>query len=208
MRHPTPSARALCAGLLLLSGLLPPPASAQALSEGGHVLSVGYGAGTFLGALQASFDPYTELTYRGLGPIYAKYEYGVAPNIGLGLAFAYAENEWTYRYTATDEEGNEARYRETAARAAYSILARANFHLGSSRRFDPYIGLGMGYRDATWRIRSEAPGGSSGVAFKSFVPFGFEATIGARYFFLENLGVYAEVGGAKSVVQGGIAARF
>jgi opacity protein-like surface antigen len=193
---------------LLVAFFLPAAASAQAFKEGTHAFSAGYGAGTFLNSLQRSFDPYTDLRYKGLGPLYAKYEYGVTDNIGMGLAFAYAENEWSYRYTATDENGAEASYSETTRRSTYSILARVNFHFGDSDRFDPYIGLGMGYRDANWDIRSESPSGNSGVTFKSFVPFGFEATIGARYFFLDNLGVYAEVGGAKSVFQGGLTARF
>jgi len=40
------------------------------------------------------------------------------------------------------------------------------------------------------------------------MPFGFEFTLGARYFFSNNIGVYAEVGAAKSVMQGGLVAKF
>jgi hypothetical protein len=35
-----------------------------------------------------------------------------------------------------------------------------------------------------------------------------ELTIGARYFFTENIGLYAELGAAKTVVQGGLAVKF
>ena len=37
---------------------------------------------------------------------------------------------------------------------------------------------------------------------------GFETTIGMRYFLTENIGVYAEFGPAKSLIQGGLSVRF
>lgn len=181
---------------------------AQAFPQGKHALAVGHGAVTFMGALKRSFDPYTDLTYKSLGPLYFKYEYAVADNIGLGLSVAYAYNDFTYCYASFDIDGVERMYSETTSRSTYSVLARFNFHMGDNEKFDPYVGFGLGYRDANWEIRSDSPHGTSGVSFKSFMPFGFEVTIGARYFFLDNLGIYAEVGGAKSIFQGGLVARF
>jgi opacity protein-like surface antigen len=199
---------ALMGGALIAAMTSPSTLHAQALKEGTHTLSVGHGAVTFMSTLNRAFEPYADLTYKGLGPAYIKYEYAVADNIGLGLSFAYAENDWTYRYDSFDMDGNPQNYSESTTRNTYSILARFNFHMGNSEKFDPYIGFGVGYRDANWDIRSDSPYGNSGVTFKSLMPFGFELTVGARYFFLENLGVYAEMGGAKSVFQGGLAARF
>lgn len=66
----------------------------------------------------------------------------------------------------------------------------------------------MGYRDANWRMTTTGPEGGSGVELKSLMPFGFEFTLGARYFFTEHIGLHAEVGAAKSVIQGGLVARF
>jgi hypothetical protein len=40
------------------------------------------------------------------------------------------------------------------------------------------------------------------------MPFGMELTFGFRYFFAPNFGLYAEVGAAKSVAQGGISVKF
>jgi opacity protein-like surface antigen len=178
-------------------------ACAQAFTEGSHSFSVGHGFGTFLGGLSSNFDQFGDVKYTGTGPLYVKYEHAVNDHIGLGVNVAYAANKWAYNY-----ENDGARYTETTERTTYSILARFNYHFGNSDKFDPYLGLGMGYRDANWDIRSDSPYGNSGVTFKSLIPFGFELTVGARYFFLENLGVYAEMGGAKSVFQGGLAARF
>ena len=199
---------------VLLSGTItaaltcPNSAQAQAFKEGTHAVSAGYGAVTFMSAINRSFDLYSDVTYSSLGPAYLKYEYGISDNIGLGLSFAYAENDWAYRYQSTDNEGNPATYTESTSRSTYSILARFNFHMGDSEKFDPYIGFGVGYRDANWDISSNSPNGNSGVSLNSLMPFGFELNAGARYFFVNNLGVYAEIGGAKSVFQGGLTARF
>jgi len=181
---------------------------AQAFQEGGHTVSVGHGAVTFLGNLNRTFDLYTDLNYKGLGPLYLKYEYGVTDRIGLGVNIAYATNEWDYRYQSTDENGNTVFYNESTERDTYSVLARFNYHFGNSDRFDPYFGFGVGYRDANWKFNSSGPDGGSGVELKSLMPFGFEFTLGARYFFTNNIGLYAEVGGAKSVMQGGLVAKF
>lgn len=189
----------------LLSG---PETHAQAFREGDHTLSVGHGAVTFLGNINRTFDTYLDLGFKSLGPLYLKYEYGVTDRIGLGISFAYATNEWSYRYESTDGQGNTVYYNESTERDTYSVLARFNYHFGNSERFDPYFGFGLGYRDANWKSNTTGPDGGSGVDLKSLMPFGFEFTLGARYFFTDNIGLYAEVGGAKSVLQGGLVAKF
>lgn len=205
MRTDRTSIATLCA----LVGLLGHDTlSAQSFKEGGHTVSVGHGAVTFLGNLSSSFDDYLDQDYKGVGPLYLKYEYAVTDRIGLGLNLACATNEWSYRYDVTDEQGNINSYRESTKLSTWSALARLNYHFGNSDRFDPYFGFGLGYRDANWELTSTGPEGGSGVELKSLMPFGFEFTLGARYFLANNIGIYAEVGGAKSVVQGGLVARF
>lgn len=179
-----------------------PDAQAQAFTEGSNNVYLGYGAVTLLGSISRNFDTYTDVNYSSLGPIYVKYEHGMTENIGLGISFAYATNEWVYKYQSFEQT-----YTETTERSTYSILARFNYHIGDSEKFDPYIGFGVGYRDATWTSKSDGLT-SSGVELKSVFPFGMDLTFGARYFFTDNIGLYAEVGAAKSVVQGGLAVKF
>lgn len=192
----------------LITMLPPARALAQAFPEGSNSISVGYGGVTFIGSISKNFDQYADVGYKGMGPVYFKYEHAVTDNLGLGLNVAYAENEWNYKYTDTDANGNTGTYTERTTRSTYSVLARLNYHIGSQEKFDPYIGLGLGYRDAKWNYDSNNPNGTSGVELKGLMPLGMELTLGMRYFFTENIGLYAEVGGAKSVVQGGLSVKF
>ncbi len=182
--------------------IMPMRVAAQAFPEGSQAISLGHGFITFLGGLNSNFDQFTDVKYRGMGPYYLKYEYAVTDNIAMGLNVAYATNEWSYDY-----ESDGSTYTETTTRKTYSVLARFNYHFGRGPKFDPYLGLGMGYRNAEWTVK-DSGSGTSGVELKSLMPFGFELTMGARYFFVPNLGIYAEVGGAKSVAQAGLAVKF
>jgi opacity protein-like surface antigen len=197
----------------LLSGTLPlamacmlatTNTQAQSFEEGTSAIAIGYGVGTFMGALNSTFDTYTDVTISSMGPLYVKYEYAVTDKIGLGMNIAYATNSWSYKYS--DGLTNTV-YQETTDRSTYSILARLNWHFGNSDKFDPYAGIGLGYRDAKWTYETTNPNGTN-VELKSLMPLGMELTIGARYFFTDNIGLYAELGAAKSVAQFGLAARF
>lgn len=188
----------LTAGLLLTSGT----ARAQAFSEGDNSINVGYGFVTFLGSISENFDSYGDVQYKGMGPLYFKFEHAVTDHIGLGLNVAYATNEWVYNY-----QFDNSTYTETTKRSTYSVLARFNYHFGESEKFDPYFGMGLGFRQAKWTSEDSGPEGS-GVELKSLMPFGMDLTLGARYFFTPNVALYAEVGAAKSVVQAGASFKF
>ena len=201
-----------CLPLVLLTAvcLNTQTASAQAFQKGVNLISAGYGFGTFMGALKSAVedDPLnSNLEFKNTGPLYFKYEYGVSDKVGFGVNFAYAKNELTYDYTGSDGNGNPRTYTETDTRDTYSILARVNFHFSDSETFDPYFGVGMGYRDANWTFKSNDPGGTR-ANYKTLVNFGFETTVGVRYYFAQNFGLYGEVGGAKSIFQLGLCGKF
>ncbi len=187
---------------------LPNAAWAQAFPEGSNSISLGYGGVTMLASISKNFDTYADVKYTGMGPLYFKYEHAMTDHLGLGVNVAYATNEWNYKYTGSDANGNPATYSETTSRSTYSILARLNYHIGTNDKFDPYVGLGLGYRDATWNYDSTDPNGTSGVEISGLVPLGMELTLGMRYFFTDNIGLYAELGAAKSVLQGGLSVKF
>ena len=193
------------AGMALFTA--PLDSKAQTFDENTNTISAGYGFVTLLGAISESFDTYNDLKYSSLGPIYLKFEHAISDKVGMGLNVAYATNKWEYRYDDSST-GTAQQYTETTSRSTYSILVRMNFHFGESDKFDPYAGFGIGYRDAKWTVASTAPGGTSGTDLKTSVPFGFEMTVGARYYFAEHFGVYLETGLAKSVVQAGLVVKL
>jgi opacity protein-like surface antigen len=193
----------ILAGMALF--ISPIDSHAQAFEEGVNTASVGYGFVTLLGTLNNTFDDYSDVNYSSTGPLYAKFEHAISDKVGLGLNFAYAGNQWEYRFNDGPSANN---YTETSKRTTFSILARMNFHFGSNDKFDPYAGFGLGYRSSNWTQETNDPSGDSGVELKTLVPLGMEITLGARYYFMEHLGVYMEVGAAKSVLQAGLVGKF
>ena len=200
----------ILAGIALCTA--PLDSKAQTFDENTNTISAGYGFVTLLGTISESFNSYNDLKYSSLGPIYLKFEHAISDKVGMGLNLAYATNKWEYRYdessTSTNGTTTTNQYTETTDRSTYSILVRMNFHFGESDKFDPYAGFGVGYRNAKWTEKSTSPNGTSGVELKTSVPFGFEMTIGARYYFAEHFGVYLETGLAKSVVQAGLVVKL
>ncbi len=180
----------------------------QAFPEGSSAIATGIGALSLIGEISRTFDQYSGLEYSAIGPIYFKYEYAVQNNIGLGLNVAYTSNRWAYNVFEQNVNGTEITHAVEQIRHAYSILARMNFHFGSSESFDPFVGFGLGFRNAMWNTTTTAPFEIWSLDFPTLIRLGMEVTLSMRYYFTEHIGVYAEVGAAKSIFQGGLAARF
>lgn len=181
---------------------------AQAFEEGRSYASVGYGVAGFSGAFLNSFFEGTDVVRRNFGPIYFKYEYAISEKLGVGLAVANVNNSYTASGTYFDNNGIARSYTEKLSRSNTSILARLNWHFGEDDRFDPYFGFGMGYRFGDWRYTISDPAAGDNETIPTIIPFGFELTTGARFFFTDNFGIYAEIGIAKSIGQFGITAKF
>ena len=77
-------------------------------------------------------------------------------------------------------------------------------------KFDPYLGLGVGYRNSSYKYSSTDPNWdeSTFTGFKNPFNFGGDLTFGTRYFFTDNIGAYVELGIAKSILQLGLTAKF
>lgn len=182
--------------------LMPSITNAQAFEQGKSQISLGYG---FLSTTQAFIktqvnsvdilgDPlYLNPDFLALGPIYAKFEYGVSENIGFGVNIAYADAGINY----TNDLGESASFKWWNT----SINARVNRHFGSNNKFDPYIGLGMGYKFGKWTSEGDD---NAEDDLNALIPLGFETTFGARYMFTPNIGLFSEVGIAKGIFQAGL----
>jgi opacity protein-like surface antigen len=182
---------------------------AQAFQQGKSSIQLGYGFGNFS---QAYFQTYEtnypdEFSYKGTGPFFVKYEYAVTDKIGLGLNIAYIGAEVSY-VDKGHVTTSGAFYKQTITWTSTSFLARMNLHFGDNEKFDPFWGFGMGYRTGTYKYDDNDPNYDNSEKAKSIIPFGFETTVGARFYFTDNIGIYAETGLAKAVFQGGITLNF
>jgi predicted porin len=140
---------------------------------------------------------------NSLGPIFGKFEYAVSDKIGIGLNVAHIGINASYN--VSDGDGGNYQYKINWNNT--SLLGRINLHFAKSEKLDAYWGAGLGYRFGSWKFEDNNPD-SSNESIPSVVPFGFETTIGVRYYFIPNLGVYAEAGIAKAPIQFGLSAAF
>lgn len=173
--------------------------NAQAFETGNNIVSAGYGAPNLNKALFKIYEDENEYSLKGYGPIHLKYEHAVSDRIGLGLSINHVASSMSYR--------NLNSYIYELNYSSTKFNARVNVHFASSDVFDAYWGIGAGYGTSTTKWTTGDPN-SSNESFSNPIPIGLEATLGARYFFSENIGLYAEVGLAKSIVQGGFSFKF
>jgi opacity protein-like surface antigen len=188
--------------LAILAGtmaLMPTMTKAQAFEQGKSQVSLGYGFVNGTQTLLSAYDEdlYPDMENSALGPIFLKYEFGVSEHVGFGLNIAYANAEITYNDAFVDGE-------QSIKWWGTSFNARVNRHFGSNDKFDPYIGLGIGYKIAKWTFSDDDESGDIGA----LIPLGFEGTFGSRYMFTPNIGAFAEVGIAKGIMQLGLNAKF
>ena len=161
-----------------------------AFSQGSSTVSLGYGFGNIWKTLLSLGGESVSAT----GPLALTYEYGVAEHISAGISLGYSQIK-----------GTVGSYEEKLTN--FSAVARGNYHFGSSEKFDPYIGLGLGYYNFKWTDNST--GGNSVASFSIPGAFGFSAQLGAKYFFTPKFGAYAEIGYvAGSIAQLGVTAKF
>jgi outer membrane protein W len=187
-----------------------------AYAQGASSVSVGYGfVSPFktLFKLSNAFGASSGVTakFSSLGPIGLTYEYGVSEKISVGMQVAYG----TLKNIQTEKDGLGAGkdYIVTQKMDQISAIIRGNYHLGSSDKFDPYIGLGLGYGNFKFKSTSNDPNDTpSDLAYYNIsVPgaLGITGQVGAKYYFSSNFGAYAELGYlAGSFAQLGLTVKF
>jgi outer membrane protein W len=184
-----------------------------AFTEGSSSLSIGYGF----------FSPYKSLfklgsifsagstttKFSALGPIGVTYEYGVSEKISVGAQVAYS----TIKNVSTEKDGISVGkdYISTEKLNQLSVILRGNYHFGKGPKFDPYVGLGLGYGNFKYSVSDNDNDATNNNLFNISVPgaFGFTGQIGAKYYFSDKVGAYAELGYlAGSFAQVGVAFKF
>jgi opacity protein-like surface antigen len=184
-------------------------AEAQSFEQGNILVSAGYGFGNFYKTFFKVFNDEQGYKTGSFGPIYVKGEYAMSDKVGLGANFAFIKNHAEYNFN-NPTTGNP--YKATLDRTAFSVNGRVNFHFANGDQIDPYFGVGAGFRSANWAIGDTdpdyTPSDLADFNLGSNTGIGFETTFGIRYYPMPMLGIYTEIGMAKSFLQLGLTYRL
>ena len=188
---------------LLFNGLY-----AQSLEISDNIVSAGYGFPYIPSIIFSDYIDNPGFNLKTSVPYYLKFEHIFSDEVSLGINFAYASNNGTYfeqysQYNPITGLSEPVSYLHKVDRVTFSLLFRANWYFASDNKFYAYFGTGMGYRYAKWNITSSDPRDEQ-EHFTDQIPFGFEATMGAKYLLSDLFSVYGEVGLAKSPIQIGL----
>ena len=174
-----------------------------------HNFSAGYGVGVIEPVFTNTFSTYsssTTLKKSYLGPLYFKYEYRIHDLLGVGFNLAYLQGSLEETDTMTITPSGEYFKRKTNI-SSLSVLMRLNIHLlRFEDNVDLYMGLGFGAKDKNCDETTNNTAVVGGCEYTP--PIGMDLTLGFRMFLTENIGLYSEVGMAKSAMQIGITGRF
>ena len=125
----------------------------------------------------------------------------------LAVAFFVSASGFQYSNAQAFEEGNN----NVSIGYGFVTFAGAVFNSYEDQNNYDFSITGpifVGYRSGTWKFESTDPNGTNDLNISNSFPLGFETTIGARYYFTDNIGLYAETGLAKAVIQAGLSFKF
>lgn len=181
------------------------------------MLSVGYGLFTLDTHNDLLLYAHLDQDDLKLHPFYFKYEHALNAYLSIGINLMYLNYEDTYTVCgdcpvpltpSPPPNTVPYYYRETATYSSFNVLARLNWHWLVNKKIDSYLGLGLGYEYGQWAFTDHDPLDERGTVYSHNYPFGLEITEGIRYYFIDHLSIYAEVGLAKSFLQTGLTAKF
>ena len=181
--------------------------NAQIYPKGGVNFSVGYGAVSYEYLLLKVFTTDVKNLKTNInGPVFVKGEWALADNFTVGLNINYSNISGTF---SLDSATVANKYSGTLGLKSTSFIARANYTIPFAEdRAGFMIGGGLGYRGLTANYTDNSPltPATGGVSIP--LPLTIELTLGFRYYFTENIGLYVESGITRSLIQGGVTVRF
>ena len=190
----------------------------QVATKDKHYLSAGYGfAPIEIRKGNGYYGNGASWVINTFGPLYFKYEYFFEYNLSLGFNYAHAVYEFNYDVSYYDySTGTYNYFRQTETHTSQSYLVRLNYHIldyEEKFRWDPYIGVGLGYRETSVKVlhtdnSNYYYGYYIDYPYVSNMKFGMEVTFGLRCFLTPKLALYAEGGMAKSAFQLGTTYSF
>lgn len=187
-------------------------AQTSTYTKGDILFSGAYGFATPYKLISA-FDFTTTTGIVGLksnviSPIYGKFEYMIGNRVGLGIngAMLLSTHTFGFNYSIdTMQYSTNVKY----SRRAMSALIRVNYHFLNSERSDLYAGIGFGFRQnfTKFTVNNNDETVISKLASRvptTILPIGMDFTLGYRFYATPQLGIFTEIGLAKSIGQIGI----
>ena len=185
-------------------------AQESAYEKGTVVITAGYGLPDFNRiSLRSSYNVYgyNGTTVRGFGPLILKGDYGIykfkwGHTVGAGLVLGFNTTTINYLYSSN-------LWTETDRYTTITVGARGSYHFFTKEKIDCYANVGLGFNINTYNQTTNDPRGYINNSISNR-PGVYEAfTVGIRYYFTKNIGVYAEAGWDMSTpIQGGLALKF
>lgn len=178
-----------------------------------HILNIGigFGGGNYYSAYSGfgysyRVSPAFSLTYeqaypKKLGPGY----------LGLGAYLGFQTSSSTYDYFY-DNNGYKGNYYYKNSWKDFMIAARGAYHWDvlNSKNAELYAGLLVGLRIQTYNYETNNPdpfGRNYRVNNGSVYPT-YSIFVGGRWYFVKNVGLFAEVGYGISYLTGGLSFKF
>ena len=164
-----------------------------------------------------------EVTYSGVPLLGVEFDYKIVDwfSIGVDASYRFGQIEFDILdstfYTDINDRWDVdlSEYADPFGHYEMKIprfraMVKANFHvLPAESRADLYFTAGVGYNRAKPRLFLN----DNEIKFvntigKFSLPVAYRTSVGYSYHFMNNLGVFAEVGLGGPIVSGGITARF
>lgn len=168
-----------------------------------YALSFGYGYPNFQ-RISVWFLP-DKLNYKAtdVGPLHIKASYFITNKIEVSLNVNYANFKGVWQ-----KQDNGVYYNYRYEGNGVAGLLRANIHQKLGTNIDGYWGCAVGGGNLRRYSFTDNPNDESFNKNCNLTVKSFETTIGMRCYLSKNIGVYAELGYAKSILQAGIILKF
>lgn len=190
--------------------LIPQFMFSQAFETGKSYLGVGYGLGFSWKSYWSAYDTNSDFESSNVGPVTAKFDYGLNEKWSAGLYFAYQKTKgtWSTNYVDFIDPTQSSTYNYEVSVATTAVLGRILYHFQlDNDKLDVYTGGGIGYRSYNIETRSN----DEFFDFNASIggAFGFGLTAGARYELTPLIGIYTEFGlGQVAAIQAGAVVKL
>jgi hypothetical protein len=179
----------------------------EAYAMGKSYITAGYGVGNLAKTVFKIYQSYEGYSTKFAGPFNLKYEYGLTEKWGIGISLSYMSYDVSWGGTTYDFDNDTTiNIKEGFKGSTFRILPKFNYHFGGNDKFDPYFGFGVGFAARSYKFYSNDPF-TQALELKG-IPISSELTLGMRYYFSPNIGIFTELGTGSAIFQFGLALKF